>query len=564
VRKCGTPRLEPVLPHCRILPASGMSPGSRMGILSPPVAMASHGTSSNALCLCMTVSDTLFFVWLSERSIWTRDASKRNADLATALDASLAAQVAAQGAQPSGGADGTYAAAGLPPGVKLEPRSALTKPGARDGVTIVVEEDGGCNAYTWDASGRTWECVGQVVAPPAATGGVVSTSSNGADFTFDVDVADGAPPRKLRYSVGQNPYAVADSWLAEQGMPAGYREQIVTFLVQNTGGPTGAAAQALAAAGTVNADPFTGGGSYMPPAVPTAPPTVLHTSAATSQRAALQYVPVRTTVTFESMPAQEALAGKLRTFMAAHGGAFNDAHSASLDAVLAYAVSAASSATAQPPASTAPLLAALLAWPADQLFPVFDLMRLLVLTAPGANTCGAPDVLAALPSALQRVGSQSPDAPGAAAGHVTALRLCCNACSHPGPLRQWMTRSVDSLLEWFSASPACASKPVRSAFGSLLLNLALHVTQQPVDGDEETKLVLLSAAVAAAASTPADDDDALFRALVALGTLCHTSSGLATTACELGARDVATAAVQRGGGGKAPGAAQDVMSILGR
>ena len=84
----------------------------------------------------------------------------------------------------------------------------------------------------------------------------------------------------------------------------------------------------------------------------------------------------------------------------------------------------------------------------------------------------------------------------------------------------------------------------------------------PSGGDGDTALVLLSATVAAAVSTPPEDDDALFRALVALGTLCNATRSLATTARELGAKEVADATVKRGGGGKAFVAAQDVVQIL--
>ena len=497
-------------------------------------------------------------------SIWSRDASKADAALTSALNATLAAQKAARPA-----ADAGAPASGLPPGVALQPRSALSKPGARDGVTIVVEEDGGGMAYSWDAAAMTWQVIGQVVAPPQATGGVVSTSPNGATFTFDVDVADGAPPRQLTYSIGQNPYSVADTWLAEQGMPVGYRDQIVNFLVQNTGGPTGAAAQAMAAAGAFNADPFTGGGSYVPSAMPTAP-----ASGAPPPRA-LQYVPVRTQVTFDAVPSGDALAGKLRAFGASHGAAFAEGGplAGPLDALLACAAKGAGAKPSDVPSAdvATPVLTALLAWPADQLFPVFDLMRLLALSPDGARVCGAPDVLAALGPAMQRAACVGQDAPGGAAAHTTALRLACNAAAHPGPLRVWLHSHVNALLDWFAGSPVSGSKPVRAAFGSLLLNLALHLASPaalasaaaaPPGGDGDSALVLLSATVAAAVSTPPEDDDALFRALVALGTLCQATRGLATTARDLGAREVADAAVKRGGEGKAAGAAQDVVQLL--
>lgn len=61
----------------------------------------------------------------------------------------------------------------------------------------------------------TWEKIGAVVGGPGDEGSTVSVGSkmhNGQqyDFVFDVDVEDGAPPKKLPYNRGDNPYDAAD------------------------------------------------------------------------------------------------------------------------------------------------------------------------------------------------------------------------------------------------------------------------------------------------------------------------------------------------------------------
>jgi hypothetical protein len=43
------------------------------------------------------------------------------------------------------------------------------------------------------------------------------------DYVFDVDAEDGAPPKKLALNRGENPYAVADRFLADEDLPASYR-----------------------------------------------------------------------------------------------------------------------------------------------------------------------------------------------------------------------------------------------------------------------------------------------------------------------------------------------------
>ena len=179
--------------------------------------------------------------------VWTPHADQADAALAAAHAAALAARIAAASA-PAPGAPRSDAAlsALLPPGVKLEEPSALSRPGAKDGATKVVREaNGAAMAYSWDASAGRWEQIGEVVgADGSGAGGGGGGGSLGVggrvldgvsyDFVFDVDVADGAPPRKLPYNAGENPYDVADKWIEREGLPQSYREQIVAFIIQNT------------------------------------------------------------------------------------------------------------------------------------------------------------------------------------------------------------------------------------------------------------------------------------------------------------------------------------------
>ena len=39
------------------------------------------------------------------------------------------------------------------------------------------------------------------------------------DYVFDVDVEDGAPPKKLPFNRGENPYDAADRCLTSEYMP---------------------------------------------------------------------------------------------------------------------------------------------------------------------------------------------------------------------------------------------------------------------------------------------------------------------------------------------------------
>lgn len=172
--------------------------------------------------------------------------------------------------------------------------------------------------------------VGEVVdGPDTMSAGRPTFAGTEYDFVFDVDIGDGVPPRKLPVNADDNPYTVADRWLLDNELPLAYREQIVDFIIKNTGG-----AHPTPMEGVI-ADPFTGGNAYVPPpagaarpaAAATPPPlnadpftgsaaTRGGTGASTSGAAAgLVHVPKRGCLVFDSAP-WDNLAKKLREFSA--------------------------------------------------------------------------------------------------------------------------------------------------------------------------------------------------------------------------------------------------------
>ena len=70
-----------------------------------------------------------------------------------------------------------------------------------------------------------WEKIGDVVGgrgDTVATGGKTHAGQEW-DYVFDVDAEEGAPPRKLPANRGEDPYAVADRFLIQEGLPVSYR-----------------------------------------------------------------------------------------------------------------------------------------------------------------------------------------------------------------------------------------------------------------------------------------------------------------------------------------------------
>ena len=181
---------------------------------------------------------------------------------------------------------------------------------------------------------QEWEKVGEVVGGPAQsdTLDVPSKWHNGEqyDFVVDVDFEEGVPPKKLAFNRSDNPYNVAERFgicsllvfrgclvgqfarheecsvsrpcthlciivlerlqvqqklqqsphvclhrfLAQEGLPLTYRQQVVDYILNLMG-----RSSALPAAATSNVDPFTGSGAYVPGASAfPAPGTASHSS----------------------------------------------------------------------------------------------------------------------------------------------------------------------------------------------------------------------------------------------------------------------------------------------
>jgi len=409
-------------------------------------------------------------------------------------------------------------------------------------------------AYSWDAATTTWSQIGEVVGAAGGGGGGGGVTGG---FTFDVDVADGAPARKLAYDGVSNPYDVAEAWLAQEGLPAAYKEQIVQFLISNTGGAGGAAATALAGAGAANYDPFTGGGAYVPP-----PPAARAPPAPQPRR--LAFAPVTQPVVFESNAGGlAAMAAKLGGLMEQHGVAQEAREE--LGGLLA-------ALQATPPATAGSRLspssaAAVLALPDADLFPVFDLLRALAIApgAPLADLAAADEGggLRALEEALRRAA-----APGAPSPMLTtALRLLCTALAPaaPAPLRAWARRlaapegsnSAPGLLEALArAAPQHGAKGVRAAFASLLLSLAAVHVREPAGEAGFDRAALLGTVLAAQLDAPEEDWEPHARLASAAATLCLGDARACALARTLGADEVAAALQGRCGGGAAAAAAK--------
>lgn len=130
-------------------------------------------------------------------------------------------------------------------------------------------------------------------------------------------------------------------------------------------------------------------------------------------------------------------------------------------------------------------------WPADQIFPVLDIFRLLVLKSSTARLL-ATDA-GALEPANEGLGGMiarglSSSVPGS---RMVALRLACN-CLMQQNLRTWLLKHGSKLLDLVSDCSGTDTKPFRAALATTLLNLGVAVHLKDWENAEDVPVRILS------------------------------------------------------------------------
>ncbi|KAF5839606.1 PLAA family ubiquitin binding-domain-containing protein [Dunaliella salina] len=458
-------------------------------------------------------------------------------------------QQRAAAAAEAGGGQQQQQQQALPPGVKVEEPHSLNVPGAKDGQYKFVKEQGGSvNAYSWSMQEWKWDLIGEVSGPPSGGGGdagAIKKLHRGKeyDYVIDVDVADGAPPLKLALNRDDNPYLVADAFMAENDLPTTYKDQIVQFIMANTSiKQPGPSLDDIPITGGAF-DPFTGG-------APAPKPTFHH-------------APQSVYLVFDNLPPVDKLAAKVREFSAAlqaepstSSSSLTAEESSQLEPMLqgavAQATKAATATTAGGSGSGGEqleplvqlLVSKLLKWPLAQIFPILDIVRLMLLSEEGQHQ---------LLSRHQCMDSLSTSTPGTVAAAMKAAadpntappaaqqlgcRVAVNAFKQPEP-RQWAVRERSGLLDTLAGAASSSNKAVRTSYATLLLNYVVASRQLKGElAQDEAKLQLLSGLAEVLSNCPTDDLDTLFRGLAATATLLIGDKALAALAGELGVKDV--------------------------
>ncbi|KAH9656514.1 phospholipase a2-activating protein [Citrus sinensis] len=392
-------------------------------------------------------------------------------------------------------------------GLKLEDLpglEALQIPGTNAGQTKVVREGDNGVAYSWDMKEQKWDKLGEVVDGP--DDGMNRPILDGIqyDYVFDVDIGDGEPTRKLPYNRSvninvpsvnfaevYNPYDAADKWLLKENLPFSYRQQIVEFILQNTG-------QKDFTLNTSFRDPYTG-------AIP-AKPTFKH-------------IPKKGMLIFDAAQFD----GILKKIMEFNNALLFDLEKKNLSmseletSRVAAVVKILKDTSHYHCSSFADvdislLLKLLKAWPPAMIFPVIDILRMTILHPDGASLLlkhveNQNDVLMEM---IEKVSSNPP----LPANLLTGIRAVTNLFKNSS-WYSWLQKNRSEILDAFSSCYSSSNKNVQLSYSTLILNYAVLLIEKK---DEEGQSHVLSAALEIA-EEESIEVDSKYRALVAIGTL---------------------------------------------
>lgn len=148
----------------------------------------------------------------------------------------------------------------------LPNEDALKTPGKREGQTTMINRGGGhVEAYQWNMADERWMKIGDVVGSAdstaqgqaSATGEKILYEGKYYDYVFNVEL-DTEGALKLPYNINEDPWFAAQTFIHRHELNQTFLDQIAQFIITNTKG------MVIDQKAADYADPFTGGGRYVP------------------------------------------------------------------------------------------------------------------------------------------------------------------------------------------------------------------------------------------------------------------------------------------------------------
>ncbi|RLV97007.1 hypothetical protein DV515_00012223 [Chloebia gouldiae] len=400
----------------------------------------------------------------------------------------------------------------------LPGREHLKDPGTRDGQTRLIKDNGKVEAYQWSVSEERWIKIGDVVGSSGATqqmSGKVLFEGKEYDYVFTIDVNENGPSYKLPYNITDDPWLTAYNFLQKNDLNPMFLDQVAKFIMDNTKGQTllstsagryvpGSVSNAVPPA--IGVDPFTGIGAYQ-------------SAAAKVENI---YFPKKDAVTFDQANPTQIL-GKLKEL----NGTAAEEHKLTEDdlIVLEKLLSATcNTSTETPTAQQLQTLWRAVNWPEDIVFPALDILRLSVRhPTVNENFCNEKEQVQFIILLLKFLNPK-----GKQANQLLALRALCNCfVSHAG--QKLMMEQRDEIMTQAIEMKSGNNKNIHIALATLTLNYAVCLHKV---NNVEGKAQCLS--VISTIMEVVQDLEAIFRLLVALGTLISDDTNAVQLAKSLG------------------------------
>ncbi|KAL8809387.1 MAG: hypothetical protein Q9200_003454 [Gallowayella weberi] len=403
------------------------------------------------------------------------------------------------------------------------------KSGTKEGQVIMIrEQDGSVGAYQWSQGNQSWMSVGTVVDAVGSSGKKTDYLGKDYDFVFDVDIEDGKPPLKLPYNLSQNPYEAATKFIQENELPLTYLDQVANFITTNTQGTIlGQSSQAQA-----DSDPLGIESRYRPgesslsaptPSLPTSRPKVLpQTSYLCIKTANLRTIRRKieelnrqlmnegyqdAVLYTGQLAVLEAMIQPLEQSLAGSSSA-GDALSNGVDLVMQMVTT----------------------WPAGQQLPALDLLRLLTAATPTAAAYRTQEG-GSLVNVLE--GSKAFEDPDRPNNIMLAVRAFSNLFE-TSEGRILAEESFDKIHALVKSSANNSNRNLTIAITTLYVNYAVLLNSEPRRSLQQSRdrgLVLMDDLSGIIRSTV--DSEAVYRGLVAAGTLMEICEEIQTAAMEI-------------------------------
>lgn len=322
---------------------------------------------------------------------------------------------------------------------------SLLQEGTEGQTRLVRQPNGKILCYQWTKG--NWECLGDVMG---ASGGTKETSGKSLyegkeyDFVFNVDIEDGAPPLKLPFNRTEDPWLAAQKFIHKNDLPQVYLEQVANFIITNAN---------LTSLPSMNneanfADPFTGEGRYIPTGNETAATPAVNVNFRAQETGAInsdpftggdsyssvkapiiqKHLPFTTITTFDVYDSTKILA-KIKEFNQLNEIVMND------DA-LAGVVNLTDSPKADVMKLTT-LDTMLKAWPEERLFPILDVVRLVLRNQETCKLMESSNNTRSFASILKNLTSSPPN-------QLMSSRAFCNLAAHDWG-KKFVTMKIDEI-----------------------------------------------------------------------------------------------------------------------